>query len=123
MHIHTTQASATGNALASAQAAETAISLRRARELRDAATKLKAASFDFGSGIPADTLSDPQTQSQSASLVGAWTSGSAASSQFGLAIQDSVEQRSSADSQLTRTPPQIQEVQLTPASGPISYWA
>jgi hypothetical protein len=135
MHIHTTQASATGNALAGAQAAETAMSLRRARELRDAATKLKAASFDFGSGIAQDTLNDPriapqpgsqtdpQTAAQTSSLASAWASASAASNQFGLAIQDSVAQRAAADTDLTRTPPQVQEVQRTPFSGPVSYWA
>lgn len=123
MHIHTTQASAAGNALAGAQAAETAMSMRRARELRDAATKLRAASFDFGSGIADDPVSDPQTAYQTSSLVSAWAIGSAPSNQAGLAIQDSVAQRSSADTDLTKTPPQIQEVQRTPAPGPVSYWA
>jgi hypothetical protein len=134
MHIHSAQASGTGSALAGAQAAETAQSLRRARELRDAATKLRAASFDFGSGIPKDTLNDPrvapptesqadpQSSAQNSSLVSAWAGGWAASNQLEPALQNSVAQRSSADSDLTRTPPLIQEVQRTPPSGPISYW-
>jgi len=127
MHIHTTQASAAGNALAGAQAAETAMSLRRARELRDAATKLKAASFDFGSGIPQDPLSESQTgvpaDAQAVSLVSAWAGGSSASGQAALAIQDSVSQRSAADSELPNLPIQVQEVQRTSSSSPGSYWA
>jgi len=47
MHIHTTQANAQGNALAGAVAQESAISLRRARELREAAAKLKAISTEI----------------------------------------------------------------------------
>lgn len=131
MHIHATQANAAGNALAGAQAAETATSLRRARELRDAASKLKAASFDFGSGIPQDTLSDTlsdsqdnlQADTQAVSLVSAWAGGSSASSQSALAIQDSVAQRSAADSELPNLSVQVQEVQRTPSTSPVSYWA
>jgi hypothetical protein len=47
MHIHTTQANAQGNALAGAIAEETATSLRRARELRETAAKLKAISTEI----------------------------------------------------------------------------
>jgi len=47
MHIHTTQANAQGSALAGAIAEETAISLRRARELRETAAKLKAISAEI----------------------------------------------------------------------------
>jgi hypothetical protein len=123
MHIHATQANAAGNALAGAQAAETAMSLRRARELRDAAAKLKGASFDFGSGIPQDTLSDVQSDAQAVSLVSAWAGGSSASGQSALAIQDSISQRSAADSELPNLPVQVQEVQRTSSSAPVSYWA
>jgi hypothetical protein len=122
MHIHTTQASAAGNALAGAQAAETAMSLRRARELREAAAKLKA-SFDLGSAVHHDPLSDAQADAQTVSLVSAWAGGSSASSQSALTIQDSVAQRSAADSELPNLPVQVQEVQRTSSASPVSYWA
>jgi hypothetical protein len=49
MHIHMPPASSGANALAGAQAAETATALRRARELREAASKLKADSLEINS--------------------------------------------------------------------------
>ena len=67
MHIHSAQASAVGNALAGAQDAETSMSLRRARELRDAAARLKAASFEIGASIPQGSESDPETAAQTVS--------------------------------------------------------
>jgi hypothetical protein len=44
MHIHTTAAGPTGDVLSGFQAAQTAAALRRARELSDAALRLKARS-------------------------------------------------------------------------------
>lgn len=44
MHIHGHQPSVSGNPLAGAHAAEKATALKRARELREAAVKLKATS-------------------------------------------------------------------------------
>jgi hypothetical protein len=67
MQIHAAQASALGNALAGAQDAETAMSRRRARELRDAAVRLKVASFKSISNLPAD----PDTAAQTVSMVAA----------------------------------------------------
>jgi hypothetical protein len=60
MHIHTMAPTASSNALAGAQGAENAQSLRRARELRDAAAKLKAAALDIGT--PFETKADSQAQ-------------------------------------------------------------
>src|SRR5580698_1416339 len=79
MHIHAAQASALGNALAGAQDAETAMSLRRARELRDAAVRLKAASFEPIASLPAD----PDTAAQTVFMIAAWSGGGSAASQPG----------------------------------------
>ena len=118
MHIHATQASALGNALAGAQDAETSMSLRRARELRDAAIRLKAASFEVISSLPAD----PETAAQTVSMVTAWAGGNATSAQSSPSIQE----RSAADAQPQNAASpiqQTQQVQRTPPSGPVSYWA
>ena len=55
MHIHTTAATPAGDSLAGFQAAQTASALRRARELGDAAARIKARSQ--GGGIEEDTAS------------------------------------------------------------------
>ena len=118
MHIHAAQASALGNALAGAQDAETSLSLRRARELRDAAVRLKAASFESLSSLPAD----PDTAAQTVSMVAAWSGGGSASNPSGPSTQE----RSAADQQPPETSARIQEtqqVQRTPPSSPVSYWA
>jgi hypothetical protein len=118
MHIHATQASALGNALAGAQDAETSMSLRRARELRDAAIRLKAASFEVISSLPAD----PETAAQTVSMVTAWAGGNATSAQSSPSIQE----RSAADAQPQNAASpiqQTQQVQRTPPSSPVSYWA
>jgi len=125
MHIHPAQASALGNALAGAQDAETAMSLRRARELRDAATRLKAASFEMNSNIPANPetdlhtdplYADPQTAAQTVSMIAAWSGSpqSNSSSQSGAPAsgQDIPSQTQST-----------QQVQRTPPTSPVSYWA
>ena len=122
MHIHAAQASALGNALAGAQDAETAISLRRARELRDAAVRLKAASFETISNLPAD----PDTAAQTVSMIAAWSGVGSASSQPGSQSGPVRQERSAANVQ----PPsasaqfqQTQQVQRTSPSSPVSYWA
>lgn len=117
-HPCSPRASALGNALAGAQDAETAISRRRARLLRDAAVRLKAACFKTISNLPAD----PDTAAQTASMVAAWSGGGSSSSQTGPSLQE----RSAAD-----TPPlnasaqvqQTQQAQRSPPSSPVSYWA
>lgn len=124
MHIHAAQASALGNALAGAQDAETAMSLRRARELRDAATRLKAASFEMNSNIPAnpetDLHTDPQTAAQTVSMIAAWSgSGQAGSAQSGSSQSSQPGQQSGASSPTQST----QQVQRTPPTSPVSYWA
>lgn len=126
MHIHAAQASTLGNALAGAQDAETTMSLRRARELRDAAVRLKAASFETISGLPAD----PDTAAQTVSMIAAWSGGGSASSQFGSQPGSqsgpSVQERAAADVQPPNASTQIQQsqqVQRTPLSSPVSYWA
>src|SRR5271166_162624 len=97
MHIHASQASALGNSLAGAQAAETALSMRRARELRDAASRLRAIAMDVSPVFTAhpqtvaptdsggsrrispqtqtspDSPSDPQTMQ----MIAAWSGASA----------------------------------------------
>jgi hypothetical protein len=118
MHIHAAQASALGNALAGAQDAETAMSLRRARELRDAAVRLKAASFETISSLP----TDPDTAAQTVSMIAAWSGGGSASSQSGPSLQE----RSTADVQPPNASAQVQQtqqVQRTPPASPVSYWA
>lgn len=122
MHIHTTQASALGNALTAAQDAETAMSLRRARELREAATRLKAASFEAGSDISSELQTDPETTAQTVSMVAAWSGGDSAAGQSASSRQD----RSRADTSAWNGSSQSQptrQVQRTSPSGPVSYWA
>jgi hypothetical protein len=126
MHIHAAQASALGNALAGAQDAETTMSLRRARELRDAAVRLKAASFETISSLPAD----PDTAAQTVSMIAAWSGGGSASSQSGSQPGSqsgpSLQERSTADLPPPSSSAKIQEtqqVQRTPPSNPVSYWA
>lgn len=111
MHIHTMAASASGNALAGAQATETAMALRRARELREAGQKLKAESILVSGDLP----QDPDT----VAMVTAWSGGNAASGQR-------PQPETSTNSQPQNTLPQIQqiqEVQRSPAAAPVSYWA
>ncbi|HEX4322984.1 MAG TPA: hypothetical protein VHZ52_18865 [Acidobacteriaceae bacterium] len=109
MHIHAAQASALGNALAGAQDSETAVSMRRARELRDAATRLKAASLEIHTQIPEhDPNQDQETAAQTISMVTAWSGGQPS-------------RQPSPQSSAVLSP--IQEVQRTPPSNPVSYWA
>jgi hypothetical protein len=74
LHIHTTQATAAGNAMAGAQAAETAIALRRARELREKADKIKALSSGGDSELSPNFAADPQV----ISMLGGWAASTAA---------------------------------------------
>ena len=122
MHIHSAQANALGNTLAAAQNAETAMSLRRARELRDAAVRLKAASLDMSSNLHSELSTDPETAAQTVSMVTAWTGGESASGQSSSSRQE----RFATDAQPQNAPAQIrptQQVQHAPPSNPVSYWA
>jgi hypothetical protein len=56
MHIHTHPLNAAGNGLAGAHSAESA-ALRRAKELREAAARLKASSLEVSSDIAGDSQS------------------------------------------------------------------
>ncbi len=124
MHNHSAAPSATGNSLAGAAlAAETALATRRARELRDAGRKLRAASLEAGLQFADQLQIDPQSAAQSLSLVGAIPGGNAGSDQSALASAESFSQRFSSDLQLERPPTQVSEVQPTPATAPVSYWA
>ena len=116
MHIHTAQASALGNALAGAQDAETSMSLRRARELRDAATRLKATSFEVISSLPAD----PDTVAQTVSMVAAWSGGGSGS---GPGSASGLSQPSPSPQEVSSQPQPTQPVQRTPPSSPVNYWA
>jgi hypothetical protein len=123
MHIHSTQTSALGNALAGAQDAETALSLKRARELRDAATRLRAASFEMSSDIP----ENPET----VSMVAAWSGNptrhptqlqTESSALFGA--DAGIAGSAAPSSQMRenqRTPPTSPA--SSPVSSPVSYWA
>jgi hypothetical protein len=116
MHIHTAQASALGNALAGAQDAETSMSLRRARELRDAATRLKAASFEVISSLPPD----PDTAAQTVSMIAAWASGNPGP---GSGAGSAVSQPSPSPQEVSSQPQPTQAIQRTPPSSPVNYWA
>jgi hypothetical protein len=100
MHIHALPASAAGDALAGAQAAETAMAVRRARELQEAASKLKAASFEISL--------DPGADAETVAMVGAWSGTGSGGAQSGAASQASGE---------------VPGVERTPPQGPVSYWA
>jgi hypothetical protein len=127
MHIHTTQASALGNALAAAQDAETAMSLRRARELREAAARLKAVWFEAGSGISSELQMDPETAAQTASMITAWSGGDSAAARSGSFTQEQSVTDGSFQNGLAWTGSSqvepAQKVQRIPAFGPVSYWA
>lgn len=121
MHIHSVAASAASSSLAGAAlAAETALATRRAQELRDAGRKLKAASLESGLQFAEDLQGDPQSASLA---VGAVAEGNSGSNQSALASSESFAQRFTSDVQFQQSPAQIQEVQATPPSAPVSYWA
>ena len=66
MHIHTIHANAGGDALANAQAAESAMAQRRARDLRSAARKLDAGAFsqEFENQVSTVPFSPIQARSE-----------------------------------------------------------
>jgi hypothetical protein len=100
MHIHAMPASASGDALAGAQAAETSVAIRRARELQEAAAKLRVSSVEIGLGPPADA--------ETLAMIGSWTNGGGGNSQSGgLGVSGS----------------QSQGIERTPPESPVSYWA
>jgi hypothetical protein len=116
MHIHTTQGSALGNALAGAQAAETATSIRRARELRDAASKLQAIATDLIPDLALNPQSNPETDPQTVSMITAWAGGNSAPAPAVPSIQagypgGSTHRSSDAETQPASSP------------APVSFWA
>jgi hypothetical protein len=124
MHMHTVAASAAGNSLAGAAlAAETALATRRARELREAGRKLKAASLEAGVQFAEQLQTDPQTAAQAGTMICAIAGSNSGSNASALASAESFAERFASDVQLQRLPAQIQEVQPTSPSAPVSYWA
>lgn len=67
MHVHGHQPSMSSTSLAGAHAAESAAAMKRARELREAASRLKAASQGVGleTGVSPDAVS----------MIGSWSQG------------------------------------------------
>ena len=150
MHIHASQTSALGNAMAGAPAEETAMSLRRARELRDAATRLKAIAMDVSpdftahpQGVaPTDqsilqpigahpsaqgelqsvSQAYPQNDPQTVQMIAAW-SGSMAWVPPAISPASSIQSEASAIPAGMAQDQQIQQVQPTPSVQPVSYWA
>lgn len=122
MHVHTTQAGALGNALAAVQDAETAMSLRRARELREAAARLKAMSFEAGSDISSELQMAPETAAQTASMITAWSGGDSSAARSGSSPleQPDLDPSIAGGSARLRS---NQQIQRTTPSGPVSYWA
>jgi hypothetical protein len=116
MHIHTTQANAAGHALAGAQAAETSLAMRRARELREKADKIKALATGGDSELASSFAADPQT----IAMIGSWSASQAHSAQPNPAQPNPVQ---TAASDSSSDSPHKQEVKPTPASGPVSFWA
>ena len=64
MHFHANPINLRDSAMSSAQAAENTLSVKRAKELRDAAAKLKASALDYAP----DTVTDQE----SAAMLSAW---------------------------------------------------
>lgn len=121
MHIRTTQASALGNALAAAQDAETAMSLRRARELRETAARLKAMSFETGFDISSELQIDSETAAQTVSMITAWSGGDSSAARSGLSTLDQPDLGTSIAGGSARFQSN-QQVQRSAPSGPVSYW-
>lgn len=119
MHIHISHASASGNALAGAEAEETAMSLRRARELREAAARLKAAALEVNSDLASIAPSDPQTMAQTVSMIGAWSGGGSSNNQADSQSPPEDTSAANASSRIQET----QQVRRAPPSGPVSFWA
>lgn len=108
MHIHMNPANMGVNGLAGAQSAETAAALRRARELRDAASKLKAGSLE----VVADIDTDPET----VAMITAWARGGSASNQ-------SNQDHPGGSSEPSKTPAKIHEIRPAAHASPVSFWA
>jgi hypothetical protein len=105
MHIHMSPANSGSSALSGAQAAETLMALRRARELRETAARLKATP-----DASPDIATDPET----VSMITAWSGGGSSSSQ----------------SEPHNLPTRIQEPRPAPSTStsstlpsPVSFWA
>lgn len=99
MHIHAYPASASGQALAGAQAAEASVALRRSKELREAASELWATSFSL----------DPGVNPKVVEMIGSWANHSGGDGPPDGAAQ------SEASGGL--------ETERTLPLSPVSYWA
>jgi hypothetical protein len=124
LHIHTTQASAAGNALAAAQSAETAIAMRRARELREKADKIKALSSGSDEDFAPNFASDPQV----VSMLGGWAA-AATSGQPPIRPAEALPRAPTAlpldlSADLI-SEPISEEIERSPVSNssPVSFWA
>jgi hypothetical protein len=106
MHVHMNPASGGANALSSAQSAETAAALRRARELREAASRLKSDSLD----ISPDGTTNPET----VAMIAAWAGESSAPRQ-------SMQNPPGSDSEPSKIFTRAEKIQLS--SSPVSFWA
>lgn len=87
MHVHGHQPSVSSTALAGAHAAESAAALKRARELREAASRLKA-SLE-GGGLEAELGPD------AVAMIGCWSQGASSDGNAGdrrRASPDAVEE-------------------------------
>ena len=131
MHIHTSQASGVAHSLAGAQATESTAALKRARELRETAAKLKATAQ-----APASDLSaDPEI----VAMIGSWSGQSAGQSAgqnggqaAGQAFNQGADAGFSAERALDSVGAvaQIRPVQSVPRTtisgqdpNPVSFWA
>lgn len=111
MHIHMNPAVNGANALSSAQSVETATALRRARELREAASRLKAGSL----GISPDGTTDPET----VAMITAWAGG-------GSARNKSTQNQPGSGSEPSKALTSSEKVQPSSSpvsSSPVSFWA
>jgi hypothetical protein len=118
MHIHTTSATPISDSLAGFQAAQTATALRRARELSDAAARLRAQSSVGAS--EEDTVSfaslmaaNPAAQSQTIASVSARQSGERAPGQEQDLIPNTAETRALQDSPSQDAPARSSSEQLS----------
>jgi len=118
MHFHATQVSASGDGLAGFQAAQTAMALRRARELRDAATRMKAGSREFQDVEPGLAL-DSESAAQSVSMIAAWAGGGGS----GQSARDGQSRHSSSDSETAEDSARIRAASRTDIARPVSFWA
>jgi hypothetical protein len=98
VHFHANPINLRDSAMSSAQAAENTLSVKRAKELRDAAAKLKASALDYGT----DTVTDQE----SAAMLSAWAGN----------------QGQNQPHSLPSTPEEDKSLAIEPIQG-VSFWA